>query len=577
MEECRSQGIPIDVARNFGLVGRDFDLRFFHESGDLMQKVPESCRAFYRKLVVSCQAPDGDPFQGPDLMARFARVAVEGGAAGIRANGAEDVLAIDRAVTAPIIGIQKRLQEDGRVLITPSVQDAKELVLAGADIIALDCTCRGMRMGALERVQQIKQQLGVPVMADIATLEEARVAADTGVDLVATTLRGYTEDTQHIQSFETRFVAELVRQIPIPVVVEGRVSTPQQARSALDAGAFAIVVGTAITRPGEITRHFAQALESVDVEETTLRYFIGIDLGGTNTKYGLVSGSGELIWSGYESTPEGGGRQILLDHLWQIAWRCQQQANQIGIHASGLGIATAGCVDPFSGRVVYATENLPGWTGTLIASELQKKLPLPVAVENDANALAAAESSFGLAKGMENFVCITLGTGVGGGCFVDGKLVRGAHFYANALGHISLDPHGPDCTCGRRGCLEVFTNAAALMRYSEGLFRSAEELIGAANGGNPGALGALHVYAEYLTMGIASIVRLLDPELIILSGGIAQDNPILLKELNEGLQAQVPFPQRLTLRISVSDLGYYGGVIGAAAAAQQLVSRTDIT
>ena len=155
-----------------------------------MKHVPARCESFFQSLIVSCQAPDGDPFGEPDSMARFARAAALGGAAGIRTNGPDDIAAIRQAVSLPIIGIQKRLQADGRILITPDLEDARKLVAAGADIIALDCTARGQRFGAVERVRQIHGQLGVPVMADIATVEEAVTAAAAGADLVASTMRG---------------------------------------------------------------------------------------------------------------------------------------------------------------------------------------------------------------------------------------------------------------------------------------------------------------------------------------------------------------------------------------------------
>jgi N-acylglucosamine-6-phosphate 2-epimerase len=144
-------------------------------------------------------------------MARFARCAVMGGAAGIRASGAPDVAAIAKAVSVPIIGIWKERWTDGRVLITPHFEQARELVAAGAAIIALDCSARGRQNGALERLRRIRTELGVPVMADVATLEEARVAAEHGADIVAPTLRGYTDDTRDVRRFSAAFVREMVR------------------------------------------------------------------------------------------------------------------------------------------------------------------------------------------------------------------------------------------------------------------------------------------------------------------------------------------------------------------------------
>ena len=224
--------------------------------------IPPVFQKFYRKLIVSCQAREGEPFRDSESQARFARSAVDGGAAGIRAQGPEDVRAIRSVVTVPIIGIRKITQEDGFVLITPTFQSACELKDAGADVIAVDVTARGRGLGAIERVQCIRRELKVPVMADIATIDEALAAADGGADAVLSTMRGYTEDTADIQSFDIEFVRELVRRSSVPVIAEGMIDTPQQACAALEAGAYAVIVGSAITRPVTIARRFASALEN---------------------------------------------------------------------------------------------------------------------------------------------------------------------------------------------------------------------------------------------------------------------------------------------------------------------------
>ncbi len=220
------------------------------------------CEAFYRRLIVSCQAREGEPFRDPASMAKFVVSAVAGGAAAIRARGVEDVRAIRAAVDVPILGISKHVQSDGKVLITPAFEDARELVEAGAAMIALDVTCRGQRYGALDRVRRIRRELNVPVMADIATLEEALAAADAGADFVLTTMRGYTDDTAGIHDFDLGFVEELARRSPVPVIAEGKIDTPEQCRAALEAGAYAVVVGSAITRPVTIARRFADAAAS---------------------------------------------------------------------------------------------------------------------------------------------------------------------------------------------------------------------------------------------------------------------------------------------------------------------------
>jgi predicted NBD/HSP70 family sugar kinase len=208
-----------------------------------------------------------------------------------------------------------------------------------------------------------------------------------------------------------------------------------------------------------------------------------------------------------------------------------------------------------------------------LTAEIEDALKLPVAIENDVNALAIAERSFGAGRNVDNFVCVTLGTGVGGGCYSGGRLLRGAHCFANAVGHIPIQSTGELCSCGLRGCLESYTSAATLVRYAKGNYSSAEEVIRAAHGGDAAARSALREYAEYLAIGIASIVHLLDPELLILAGGIAQENKILLADLDELLPRRIMAVKMRHLRIIASQLGYYGAVYGAGAIARAVLAE----
>lgn len=219
-------------------------------------------RQFEGRLIVSCQARPGEHTRTPGTLARFARAAVDSGAVAIRAEGAPTIVAIRKVVDVPIIGIRKIVQHDGLRLITPSLRSARALVKAGAEMVALDCTVRGQRFGAIARLQAIKRELGVPVFADIATLDEAVTAEQAGADLVLTTMRGYTKETAGLNVFEPEFIAQLVATLHIPVIAEGHVETPEQARAALDAGAFSVVVGSAITRPNTIAQRFVRAVES---------------------------------------------------------------------------------------------------------------------------------------------------------------------------------------------------------------------------------------------------------------------------------------------------------------------------
>jgi len=529
-----------------------------------MESVAEVHTGLAGKLIVSCQAHETSPLRDPRVIARMAQAAIMAGASGICADGPENIAAIRELVRAPIIGIAKLDHEDGRILIAPSFDGAKQLVAAGAGLIALDCTARGQEFGALNRIGRIRRELGVPVLAAVATVAEALAAVSAGADFILTTLRGYTPETQHIRCFDFQFLRDVIHAAAVPVIAEGRIRTPAQAAAALDEGAFAVIVGSAITRLDEVARRFVLAIQQGARKRD--RYAIGIDLGGTNTKAAIVKRDGSLLFQLSVATPAQDGRQALLDHLRSAADACQKVAAEHAIELAAVGIATAGWVDPNDGSVVYATGNLPGWMGAPIRAELESATGLPVGVENDANALATGERYFGLARDVDDFVCITLGTGVGGGCYVGGRLNRGSHFLANAIGHMNIEIDGLPCTCGRRGCLEAYANAAALVRYAGPRFQSAAHVIQSANAGDAGAREAIRIYAGWLAHGCAQIVNLLDPELLVISGGIAQNNPLLVEELEKRM-AELTMGFERPVRVTLSPLACFGGVIGAAAVA----------
>jgi N-acylglucosamine-6-phosphate 2-epimerase len=210
-----------------------------------------------RSIVVSCQAGAGNPLHGPEPMALMARAAVAGGAAAIRANGARDVAAIRAAVDVPILGIDKAGDPSG-VFITPDVAAAARVVAAGAGVVAVDGTLRPRPDGRhlRDHVADI-HALGVEVMADADSFEAGVAAREAGADLVATTLSGYTGGPVP-DGPDIDLLARLAAALDCPVIAEGRFWTVDDVRAGFDAGAHAIVVGTAITNPLAITRRFVE-------------------------------------------------------------------------------------------------------------------------------------------------------------------------------------------------------------------------------------------------------------------------------------------------------------------------------
>lgn len=216
------------------------------------------------KLIVSCQARPGTPLDHPLILAAMAQAVEQGGAAALRAAGAANIAAMRRVVKLPIIGLHKRANRE-ETYITPLFEQARELAEAGADLIAVQAT--SPRLGSCtplpELISRIQRELGLAVIADISTLREAEAAAAAGADLVATTLSGYTPHSPQQEGPDLELVAAIARR-GIPVLAEGRYHRPQQAVEALRRGALAVVVGTAITMPDYLTRHFVQHLEQAE-------------------------------------------------------------------------------------------------------------------------------------------------------------------------------------------------------------------------------------------------------------------------------------------------------------------------
>jgi N-acylglucosamine-6-phosphate 2-epimerase len=212
-------------------------------------------------LVVSAQAPEDSPLKDTAHMVAMARAAEAGGATGIRAEGGRDIAAIRAAVALPIIGLRKRRVPGSDVYITPELADAHEPAAAGADILAVDATLRP-RPGdvhARDFIAAVSRELPQPVLADVDSVEAGISAREAGAAAVATTLAGYTGPAPPPAEPDLELVARLAAELDCPVLAEGRYGTPDLVRAALEAGAFAVVVGAAITDPLALTRRFAEA------------------------------------------------------------------------------------------------------------------------------------------------------------------------------------------------------------------------------------------------------------------------------------------------------------------------------
>lgn len=217
------------------------------------------------KLIVSCQAEGDSPFNSPEGVTMFAKAAVLGGASAIRSEGIEKTKMIIEHLNVPIIGLVKSKFEDGSVRITGSFKDVEDLISIGTHIIAIDGTFREREnLSGPDFIKTVKSKFNCLIMADIAKLDEAIACEQSGADLISTTLNGYTSETISDKIKEPNYdlVSQLVKRIKKPVVAEGRINTPEAAKKMIELGAYAVVVGTAITRPHIITSWYVDAIKN---------------------------------------------------------------------------------------------------------------------------------------------------------------------------------------------------------------------------------------------------------------------------------------------------------------------------
>ncbi len=225
----------------------------------------EIFKSLEKKLIVSCQAEGNSPFNNPEGVLMFAQAAILGGAAGIRSEGIEKTKRIIESVNVPVIGLIKNYFADGFVRITGSFDEVEQLLAINCPIIAVDGTIREREgFQGHQFILELKKRYKCLIMADISTYEEGVLCAQNGADCVSTTLSGYTPYTQNKKTNQPDYalVYELAKSINVPLFAEGRINTPEFANKVINSGAFAIVVGSAITRPTLITEWFVNAISS---------------------------------------------------------------------------------------------------------------------------------------------------------------------------------------------------------------------------------------------------------------------------------------------------------------------------
>lgn len=301
------------------------------------------------------------------------------------------------------------------------------------------------------------------------------------------------------------------------------------------------------------------------------------DLGGTHLRAATIDRNGRIHQRLKQPTPQAELPAEIVHALVDAAHACQSQCTARGGKISAVSVAVPGTVD-FEEGVVVKAPNVPCLDGFRLGAALQSELEWPAIVENDANAAAVGEMWQGAGRGYRNLVCVTLGTGVGGGIILDGRLWRGVDGSAGEIGHLGVDPFaGVPCTCGSRGCLEVYASATAIVRMtrearprypnsvlhmSEGL--TAEKIYQAGLEGDELALEVLRRMGVYLGIGLASLVNLLNPEIIVIAGGVSNGWELFEKHMHQQVRERAfPLPAK-RVKITRAECGDDAGLLGAA-------------
>lgn len=309
-----------------------------------------------------------------------------------------------------------------------------------------------------------------------------------------------------------------------------------------------------------------------------MKYFAGIDLGGTFIKCGIVSDGGDLVIK--DKIPTGAKRPYakIAEDMAKLVRALEKRA---GVKVAAVGIGSPGTIDSSDGVVVYS--NNIKWENVPFAGELERRLGAPVYMTNDANAAALGESYAGAGKNFESSIFLTLGTGVGGGIVLDGKLYEGGRSAGAELGHMLVKMNGLRCTCGRRGCLEAYASATALIRQTKSAMKRDENSVmwricggqlknvdgktafDGMRSGDKTAEKVVDGYISYLAEGVINLCNIFRPSAILLGGGICAEGDYLLKPLKEKVARGVfGGTDYAPVEILIASLGNDAGVFGAA-------------
>jgi glucokinase len=312
---------------------------------------------------------------------------------------------------------------------------------------------------------------------------------------------------------------------------------------------------------------------------------IGVDLGGTNLRTSLLTPAGDILDRRKEATHASDGWNKVVKRLVENIAQQRETAVRRGFDILAVGVGAPGVIHMDSG-VVVKSPNFPDWNNLPLREELERALHIPVFIENDANAAALGEQWRGAGKGIASMIFLTLGTGVGGGIVLDNKIWHGADGMAGEIGHMTLIPDGRQCTCGNTGCLEMYASARGIVQsYREELGRAvtpavdvvremtSEKIYQAAREGDAVARRVMQEMGRMLGIGIASLINIFNPEMIVIGGGVKDAWQLFIGATREEVMRRAFRVPAERTKLVPSLLGDDAGMTGAAAVALQKLNR----
>ncbi|MBU3842500.1 MAG: ROK family protein [Candidatus Fusobacterium pullicola] len=287
---------------------------------------------------------------------------------------------------------------------------------------------------------------------------------------------------------------------------------------------------------------------------------IGLDIGGTAVKYGLLDENGVILELGEFPTEAEKGVENLFKNI------CKVIDKYLSDDILGIAVSGTGQIDGTIGKVIGGNPIIPGWIGTNLVEKLEDRYKIPAVLENDVNCAALGEKWLGAGKNSENFVCLTIGTGIGGGIILNGDIFRGDTYVAGEFGHIQIVKGGEECLCGKKGCYERYASATALVKMVKektGKTLNGKEIFELEKSGDKEIKEIVDRWIDYFTDGLSTIAYIFNPPLVVIGGGVTKQGEYLLNRILVSLDSKLGINYKKNLKIKFAELGNNAGILGA--------------